>query len=204
MTAGHTLTMAAVRALAIPELLEAILVELPTLDHLRIQKVNTSFRAVIQRSSTTQQKLFFKPPTPRGNDTITINPLLVRCIRYHSTNCPYVTLPLQQSNMFSSYYLCTFRSVYSEADFCVSADCGLTLDLRKADGQFRTLDLPFGSFKDLLIADAPIPVSVEAPEGGFETLSKSGDVDIVTLGEVIEALHRASLEEKMEFIGWTR
>lgn len=53
--------MAASTALAIPELLEAILLSLPTQDILFAQRVNTFFHATIRNSIHLRRELFFEP-----------------------------------------------------------------------------------------------------------------------------------------------
>lgn len=54
------MTTAAQKVFAIPELLEAVLLELPPYDLLMSQKVNKEFKATVERSSRIQQKLFLK------------------------------------------------------------------------------------------------------------------------------------------------
>ncbi|KAF2178603.1 hypothetical protein K469DRAFT_467003, partial [Zopfia rhizophila CBS 207.26] len=64
------------RVLNTPELLEAILAQLPPRDLLRAQCISCSFRDTIQASPTLQQALFFRPAPVKEPGVWTINPLL--------------------------------------------------------------------------------------------------------------------------------
>ena len=68
--------------LAIPELLEGILFELPPLDLLLATRVNKAFQTQIRSSTRIQRKLFFKPPAinDEANENA-INPFLERILR---------------------------------------------------------------------------------------------------------------------------
>lgn len=62
------------RALAIPELLEQVLLNLPVKDILLAQRVNRGFKATIDGSKKLQQALFFSPEPASVSPTL--NPLL--------------------------------------------------------------------------------------------------------------------------------
>jgi len=83
---NHLVQPVSNRALAITEILEAILVQLPVQDLLFAQRVNRRFRAVIQTSMTLQRALHFLPEAPDGKPRI--NPLLTRSDLFNSLG-PY-------------------------------------------------------------------------------------------------------------------
>lgn len=64
------------RVFAIPELLEAILLNLPPRELLVVQQVSKQFQATINDSPKLQQALFFRPAPLRDPGSWTANPLL--------------------------------------------------------------------------------------------------------------------------------
>lgn len=80
-------SIAAAIVFNIPELLEAILFELPALDLPISQAVNKQFKATVERSVKIQRKLFFKTPLSATHGAATVNPLLLRILRQHFPAC---------------------------------------------------------------------------------------------------------------------
>lgn len=71
-------TMAALQIVAVVELLEQVLLQLPLKDLLRAQQVSKHFNSVITTSKELQRALFFvpDPPTHDTSGTARINPIL--------------------------------------------------------------------------------------------------------------------------------
>ncbi|KAK4539692.1 hypothetical protein LTR36_010455 [Oleoguttula mirabilis] len=81
---------------AVPELLEAVLLELPAQDLLLATRVNTTFRNAIGSSVRIQRALFFTPtPVKDSQAEPRINPLIDRILNLHldalvaGTDCPF-------------------------------------------------------------------------------------------------------------------
>lgn len=73
---GSDMSEAQIRVFSTPELLEAILDQLPPRELLQAQRISRSFQSVIKTSPTLQQALYLRPALAKTSGEWSINPLL--------------------------------------------------------------------------------------------------------------------------------
>lgn len=179
---------AAEKALAIPELLEAILLALPPLDIVVVQRVNKDFRDAVKASTKIQQKLFYKPRVA-GNDEsdVEINPLLNQFLRHFSI--------VGESWVVDS----SGRLVFRETRGIVSNEV-----IHNKDGTYVSIRLsplggtalpwpPWdGSYAKMSISNSPINVIIGPASGGFPYIGYADGSDTLTMRDVLEAFWKRS------------
>ncbi len=76
------------KVFAVPELCEAIILQLPNRDLLRIRRLNKTTHLTIKESPRIQEKLFFRLPSDNKHGPL-INPLLNRILKVtdHTDGC---------------------------------------------------------------------------------------------------------------------
>lgn len=172
--------VAARKVFGIPELLEAILFHLPVLDLLRMQQVNSTFKATIDRSVDIQQKLFYKPRSDHKGDEVTLNPFMLQVLDRYGIGCSIYSY-LQDGMAFMR------KTVPDSLRVCGTDRIKLDISLRHE----RPLPLTLfrETYKDMQLADFPIDISIR---DGFINGFIYGDIkSTTTLRELIEIVrHR--------------
>lgn len=192
-------SIAAPKVLSIPELLEAILIDVPSQTLILSQRVNKKFKAIIEDSTKIQQKLFYtRPPGKDADNTININPLLVRIIKYHSSSC-YVGV-LRKFEKFNRMVQIN-EDTYGK-DLCVTK-ARVNFMLIEEDINVESPQLPLrnGSFENMLLADSPICVMVSEPRRGFKVIGKNEGNTVLTMHDILEGFrdfYRTATIEDME------
>lgn len=169
------------KVLNTPELLQAILLELPPRPLILAQSVTTKFKTMIYSSTEIQQELFLQSP-PRTEDGHTaVNPFLqylplrlgMKCIMSVSDgNWRYAELKMGSQSLVSNK-----RRIMRNGDrLSVSV-----FDMHLGDKPQMPLR---GSFKDMLIADKPLNIRIDV---NTKARTNFKTVTITTLGGVIEA-----------------
>lgn len=178
---------AGAKTLAIPELLEAVLIELSPRDLILSQQVNKNFKSTIEKSTAIQQKLFFKLPPNNDDSTANINPLFGEVFRYLSTMCKIFIESSDQSR----------HRPYYQRQFWADAPRG-NLRLDRATEQINvTLYKPIrtsslssslqSSYENMLIADSPIKVVLYRGNIFSGAVATADEAPTPTLGGLVEA-----------------
>lgn len=177
------MTTAAQKALAVPELLEAVLVELPPYDLLMSQKVNKDFKATVERSSKIQQKLFLKSKHCDSMMSGEINPFLGRALNYFGFH-RRAQISGKAIGMVDALYPYLDAPKSNRSRFCGG---NRRLYFRVDPGEREGIaSMPLsGSFGNMLIGDPP--------RLHLGIILKGESWEIKTLGQLInELLHEYS------------
>lgn len=185
-TARHTV-------LRIPELLEAILLQLTPLELIKSQRVSKSFQAMIRQSPSIQRRLGFRLPpniTSEKKDA-TRNPLLDRFLSptsfphraIHSTTHWRQRSPRWQATRISVDIEAGGRDLFVR----LPVDIRVLFDWRKPS---VILSEPrHDAYRDMLIADSPVDVYIWRHKFGHKKIAGVGDGRVLTCGELVEKCH---------------
>ena len=167
------MTAVTAKVLALPELLEEILIKLPQQDLLRVQRVNTIFRDIIQKPRV-QRKLFLcvKEPTKRTIHP-RINPLARRVLKAGTSD----------ARNASASYPGKLRSFTVHIDHCKGTESGT---------KFGILRLPEGTWRDMWISDPAYDLVV------YDTGKGSFHLPGMKLGDLQDELLRINSKHAAE------
>lgn len=217
------MTTAATKVFDTAELLEAVLLQLPPRDLLLTQRVNTAFKASIDRSVHIQRKLFFKPNEVRPDDEtglVTVNPFLLRVIDFVKCDpetCDCCPLLWEEGLIYiyeKIFSLDGKRGYVVDEDLMDDKYSGEIIDL-EADSSIRIYgghtarksEIPHGSWRKMLVSDPPTcRFSV------FSHTDRSlGDIIPGNMGELVDFIYgelrkraeeRGELNEKEDDAVW--
>ena len=149
-------TAISAKVFAIPELLEAVLLELPLEDLLLVQRVNTNFRDVISRSVYLQRRLYFSHrdlPTPAD--------LYKHCAFYpHPRTCPWPDINPFLDHLMHLHGLRGIKSVrvnvWKRACSGGPKEHAILMPVNKHIENVRLLKLDSsGSWRNMLVSNPP-------------------------------------------------
>lgn len=141
------------RALVIPELLEAILLELPPQSVLLSQRVNTTFKACIDGSLNLQQHLFFRQAPLRTNGQVRLNPMIHIALERQGLRCNIKFYP---SRVPSS---ATLKGLSEVVDAPADADIYFYVLLRSDNVDIVPQS---GSFRRMFLAESTTTSDMQA------------------------------------------
>lgn len=183
------MTPAVENAFAIPELLEGILLALPPLDVVLVQRVNKNFRDAVRDSTRIQQKLFYKRPSTkdRWNFVGVLNPLLSHFLEHLSIKAEsYICDSREQ--LVSHERNKTVSDGINDSDEIIRIDDGdyVRLWLTPVGG---TVPSPpwNGSYAHMAISTLPIDIVIGSDGRGYQKIAWAEKGDVLTMGDVLEA-----------------
>ena len=140
---------AGLRLTSISELLEMILLELPSDDILFAQRTNRQFRDVIAQSHPLQQRLFFAPLSIEADPgVIPLNPIIT-----NKRTLPHVPLYFDRGNMTTAY--CHGGKVWIDLEL---TDCHVSATSTLFSDQLYQDPLGAGSWKQMCLSQPPCEV----------------------------------------------
>lgn len=185
---------AAEQALGIPELLEPILLALPPLDIVVVQRANKNLKETIQNSTRIQQKLFYKRTSKDNgrNSMEVLNPLLSQFLKHFSIEAESYICD-SQGQLVSR----TLHAIVSDdSNDILNED--ETIRIRDEDyvrlwltpvGGTTSPSPPFnGSYKNMSISTLPFDVVVGSDGRGYRKIAWAERGEVLTMGDVLEAL----------------
>lgn len=169
----------------IPELLEAIFLEVPVPDLLVSQRVNKQFKATVEHSIKIQRKLFYKQPLRQNGDSmININPMLVRISKLHSLECAVGVARKEEGS--THCVVCEFAKVAHSEELCLPTACGKTfVAFDDIDYESSRSTLRHRSFENMLIADSPILIMFGPYNRGYRIVGGDEDEVILTMHDLL-------------------
>lgn len=183
----------AAKVLAIPELLEAVLLELPPRDLLLSQRVNKTFRDVIDDSIYIQRKLFFKPCSSTVPDGTSVrNPFLQRILRLHdpgnhvflASHTPRHGRLLRELSLSRDEHFCGARTKSPNQSV-----------IDRVDHSRRTLvtELRNGSWQRMLVADTQRRIDIRVINLLYEVYgaSRTSEIEVGSMCELVGQVMRA-------------
>lgn len=183
------MTTAARKALATPELLEAILLELPSLDLLISQRVNKQFKATVEYSIKAQQKVFLKSPPKRGDGAVTVNPLFLCILHRHFPACRvYVSQDVENK---AGTFL-GVETISNTAGLICKESNYMCIELGSFDYDSAPTSPWRGSYTKMAAIDSPVTIDVRNESGYCDIISGDFYACTLTLGTFIRSCYLIS------------
>lgn len=163
----------AAKVFAIPELLEAILLELPTRDLLLAQAVNVGFRDTIKSSIEIRRALFYEQTPASTSDAQAkprINPLINRMYNFGKRGV----------SLHNHLQQCRYMDIGDRGEIFREACYHLHAPLRSFPPKM-TAHSP-GSWRDMFMTHPPCPVVIVDEFSRFHVMELAAR----TMGELVE------------------
>lgn len=169
------------KTLDTPELLEAILLELPPQSVLLSQRVNKTFKVVTDGSIKLQQHLFFKQRTPQSTDKIQVNPFLAPILQLYDLRGGILI------NGPADWRTLDFEDI--PETYVVPADATFTIRIGYWSFHESRAVPKYTSYERMFIVDSAINVHAQlAFRPKWDTFTAD------TLGEVLKERHAGMVE----------
>lgn len=173
---NHIMATAAQKTLAIPELLELILLEIPTRELILSQRVNRIFKTTIRNSTKIQQKFFLKLKPKRPDGRVALNPFLLHVLHHEGIRGHIQTYQYGREvvGSYSDY-------LRNHANNIIGASGGIVVIVDSVDYTILTKTARGGWWTNMMIADSEINIEVRHWDGRHSSLSTN------TLRSLVEA-----------------